>query len=76
MQLYILGLLQMRGSDSVVATEMYEPRTDQEISGYSIDWDGPLPEEESDCSVVTIPETPCPLEQDHYQELCAVIDPL
>lgn len=48
----------------------------QEINGYGIDWDGPLPEEEPDCSVVTVPETPCPLEQDHYQELCALIDPL
>lgn len=76
MQLYILGLLRMRGSDSLVAREMYEPRTDQEINGYGIDWDGPLPEEEPDCSVVTVPETPCPLEQDHYQELCALIDPL
>ena len=28
MELYILGLLQMRGSDSIVAREMYEPRTD------------------------------------------------
>ena len=34
MQLYILGLLQMRGCDSIVAREMYEPRTD--VSKYVV----------------------------------------
>lgn len=34
MQLYILGLLRMRGSDSLVAREMYEPRTD--VSKYIV----------------------------------------
>lgn len=28
MQLYILGLLRLRGSDNVVASEMYEPQTE------------------------------------------------
>ena len=36
MELYILGLLHMRGSDSVMAREMYEPRTD--ISKYIVQY--------------------------------------
>lgn len=68
-------MLRMRGTESVVAREMYESLSDEEISAYGIDWDGPLPEND-ECSVVTLPETPSPSNADKHAEMCTSIDPL
>ena len=44
---------------------------------YGIDWDGPLPQgEEMDVDSVEVPETACPLSQEHFNELVATINPL
>ena len=48
-----------------------------EIQAYGIDIHGPLPiDHGDDVNVVDVPNTLNPLEQSHYQEMCAAIDPL
>ncbi|KAK2564474.1 hypothetical protein P5673_011916 [Acropora cervicornis] len=77
MQLYILGLLRLRGTELTAAREIYKPRTEDEIRAYGIDIDGPLPiDHGDDVNVVDVPNTLNPFEQSHYQEMCADIDPL
>jgi hypothetical protein len=48
-----------------------------EFQQYGIDWDGPVPaEDDMDVDAVQVPETTCPLSQEHLDELVATIDPL
>lgn len=44
---------------------------------FGIDWNGPLPVEESmDDEGVTVPDTQCPLSSSDFAELQRIIDPL
>lgn len=48
-----------------------------EIQAYGIDKDGPVPDDHGDdINVVEVPNTLNPLQQTHYQEMLAAIDPL
>lgn len=48
-----------------------------EIQAYGIDIDGPVPDDHGDdINVVEVPNTLNPLQQTHYQEMLAAIDPL
>lgn len=48
-----------------------------EIQAYGIDIEGPVPDDHDDGSnAVEVPITSNPLESNHYQQMCAAIDPL
>lgn len=48
-----------------------------EIQAYGIDIDGPVRDDHGDdINVVEVPNTLNPLQQTHYQEMLAAIDPL
>lgn len=48
-----------------------------EIQAYGIDIEGPVPDDHDDGSnAVEVPITSNPLEPNHYQQMCAAIDPL
>ena len=46
-----------------------------EVEQYGLDWDGPLPESDSD-EMIELPLTECPLNLQETQELKQAIDPL
>lgn len=46
------------------------------IQLYGIDWNGPLPQDESDVDAVHIPDIECPLSELHLQQLHRTINPL
>lgn len=53
---------------------MFHPQ--EEIDGYGIDWDGPLPEEETTGSMVEVPHVLCPLNPLVEEEIRRQINPL
>jgi len=46
-----------------------------ELEQYGLDWDGPLPESDSD-ELIEVPSTESPLNRQQTQELTEAIDPL
>ena len=57
-QLYTEGLLTMMRQGEE-ANHLFSPSSDEELEEYGVDWEGPVPIEETSASVVD-PRVPCP----------------
>lgn len=75
-QIFLQGALHLfNGANNVAITELFDIVNDVE-AGYGIDWDGPIPVENTDENGVTIQSTDSPLSQDNFSILKRQIDPL
>ncbi|XP_070535251.1 uncharacterized protein [Ptychodera flava] len=74
-QLWIQGSMEMAHSSYRAMRELFEPRTEDEILHFGVDWDGPLPEDTTE-DTVEVPQVRCPLEDDELEDLISAIDPL
>ncbi|XP_067050641.1 uncharacterized protein [Acropora muricata] len=79
-QLWISGMFDMANSNHRAAREVWEPRTDDELMSFGIDWDGPAPSveclQESNTQGITIPELLVPFPEDLNLLLSHLINPL
>ncbi|CAB4027765.1 PREDICTED: uncharacterized protein LOC107327086 [Paramuricea clavata] len=83
-QLWIQGMFNMANSSHRTAREMWEPRTENDMILYGVDWSGPTPSREwgsieMESVAVTVPEIVLPLSDDtlgQVLEHLQVINPL
>eukprot|EP00794_Sanderia_malayensis_P012555 gene12556-13842_t len=74
-QLWIYGLHNIVNSGTLVAEEIWEPRSDDESISYGIDHKGPTVEN-TEGNEVAVPATICPLDHNQLATLSAKINPL
>ncbi|XP_070547157.1 uncharacterized protein [Ptychodera flava] len=67
--------MEMANSSYRAMRELFEPRTEDEILHFGVDWDGPLPEDTTE-DTVEVPQVRCPLEDDELEDLISAIDPV
>lgn len=66
LQLFILGMQQIGGEGSTLASEYFEILDESDVSTYGVDPLGTLPEESEEEGVV-VPQTVCPLDSNSLQ---------